>query len=513
MNDSTMAEDSAPTVSTRIAYYWLLTLFFGAHRFYVGKWLTGSLYAVLALVVLPVLAGGWPNLSLYYLAFYALLLMVDAALIPGWVKRRNEWFAEDFKARPNHYLIPATSDIAPWARGHSKKGKRHIHRNYLVFWLLPFLTGFFAAQLHSLELFIIPIVVLAAIGLISTLDRILAHHPAALEIPGVGPAIERVAAMRSYFWENEPRIGSAIWGLFRHWKDFRPYWTLALVVAATVVIEGVIAWGDNNQYIDPLDAGLITTVTALLAGVVVLVNLVPITAVSFHYSLSGRRTTLRLMTVGAVIATVFGYTISSKIEERSYDPAAGKIPSLVSSLRLEARMENPDFRNDLTKKMDIFLWYFHDLDEDAATVNADFRNLLQGLLPNDEADALEFIDRGDWGVVVYHHLDGACHLESPDGSAEQTETSPEILPTYSPLAFVFKNTEYLKWARLDYIRNDPQYEGLDPMIVDPLGVIDEVSSASIYYQWSDDLSEWIANPECQSLLLDWPAGDLGEMAP
>jgi TM2 domain-containing membrane protein YozV len=513
MNETTMAEDSAPTVSTRIAYFWLLTLFFGAHRFYVGKWLTGSLYVVLALVVLPVLAGGWPDLLLYYLSFYALLLVVDAALIPGWVKRRNEWFVEDFKARPNHYLIPATSDIAPWARGHSKKGKRHIYRNYLVFWLLPFVTGICAAQLHSLELFIIPIVVLAAIGLISTLDRILAHHPAALEIPGVGPAIERVAAMRSYFWEKEPRIGSAVWGLFRHWKDFRPYWTLALVVAATIVIEGVIAWRDNNQYIEPLDAGLITAVTALLAGVVVLVNLVPITAVSFHYSLSGRRTTLRFMTVGAVIATVFGYAISSKIEERSHDPAAGKIPSFVSSWRLEERMENPDFRNDLTKKMDIFLWYFHDLDEDAATVNADFRNLLQGILPNDETDALEFIDRGDWGVVVYHHLNGTCHLENPDGSAEQTETSPEILPTYSLLAFVFKNTEDMKWATLDYIRNDPQYEGLDPLSVDPLGVIDLVSSADIYYQWSDDLSERIANPECQSLLLDWPAGDRGEMAP
>ena len=507
-------------VSARTAYYWLLTLFFGAHRFYVGKWLTGSFYAVLAVMVLPALVGGWPELWRYFVAFYALLLVVDAALIPGWVKRRNEWFAEDFKARPNHYVIPATSDIAPWARGRSKKGKRHLIRNYLVMsrnqWIflgLPFATGFVAAQLHSLELFIIPIVVLAAIGLISTLDRILAHHPAALEIPGVGPAIERVAAMRSYFWENEPRIGGAVWGLFRHWKDFRPYWTLALVVTATVVIEGVIAWGDNNEYIGLLDSALIIGVTALLAGVVVLVNLVPITAVSFHYSLSGRRTILRFMTVGAVIATVFGYTISSKIEEESFDPAAGRIPSFVSSWRLEKRMENPDFRNDLTEKMDIFLWYFHDLDEDATTVNADFRNLLQGLLPNDETDALEFIDTGDWAVVVYHHPNGACHLEKTDESGDQIETSSEILPRYSLLAFVFKNTEDMKWATLDYIRNDPQYEGLDPLSVDPLGVINIVSSAGIYYQWSDDLSKWIANPECQSLLLDWPAGDHGEMAP
>ena len=84
MNDKIMAEDSAPALSTRVAYYRLLTLFFGAHRFYVGKWLTGALYPVLAFGVLPVLLFGWREFSLYFIAFYALLLVVDAMLIPGW---------------------------------------------------------------------------------------------------------------------------------------------------------------------------------------------------------------------------------------------------------------------------------------------------------------------------------------------------------------------------------------------------------------------------------------------
>lgn len=129
MNDTRMAEESAPTLSTRVAYYRLLTLFFGAHRFCVGKWLTGNLYPILAIVILPVPVFGGEELWFYPIAFYLLLLVVDAMLIPGCVRRRNEWLAEDFRARPNCYLIPATDDIAPWARGHlMDKGVRRLFR-------------------------------------------------------------------------------------------------------------------------------------------------------------------------------------------------------------------------------------------------------------------------------------------------------------------------------------------------------------------------------------------------
>ena len=182
----------------------------------------------------------------------------------------------------------------------------------------------------------------------------LAPHPTVLEIPGVGPAIERVAAMRAHYWYEEPKILGAVWGPFRHWKKFRPYWTLALIVAATVIIEGVISFGENNRHLQPADAVGIILATALLAGIEGLANLVPITALSFHYSLSGKRTRLRCMTLGAVIALI-GYKLSSF--EEAHEAGAGKIPSFVSSWRLEKRMGQPGFRDELRDKMDIFLWY------------------------------------------------------------------------------------------------------------------------------------------------------------
>ena len=285
--------------------------------------------------------------------------------------------------------------------------------------------------------------------------------------------MEILQEQRAHFWEEEPRILGAVWGLFRHWKKFKPYWTLALVVAATVVIEGVISFNENSRYLELADAGLIIGVTAILAAIVALANLVPITALSFHYSLSGRRTRLRFMTLVAVIATLVGYKLTSFEEAR--DDGGGKIPSFVSNWRLESRMENPGFRNELRDKIDIFLWYYHDLEVDMDEVNQDFRDLLRGLVPNDEADAFQVMDTGAWALVVYHHRGARCNLDDPGDGADADAAE---LPKYSPLAFAFKNTDEMKRARLELLREEAAEEDIDPSDLDPLYVIDQVSSAS-----------------------------------
>ncbi len=499
MNSESTSGESVPVRSARKAYFWWLTLLFGAHRFYVGKWLTALVYPISVLIVifipdLPETQLGY--FSMAYLAF----LIVDACFIPRWVRQRNAWFAEDFKTHPNRYLIADSDDIAPWARGQSKKGNLGLRssafRVYFFFWIVPLFTGLWARELHSLEVLIIPIIVVAAIGLINTLDKMLEHQPVILEIPGVGPALERVADMRAHFWDNEPKIGSSVWGLFRHWKEYRPYWTLAFVVAATVVIESVISFGDNTARIETVETIKIIGSAALIAAFVVMVNLVPITTLSFHYSLSGKRTRLRFMTIGAVVATIFGFYIqpymAGDIE------GAGKIPSYLSQQRLENRMKDEGFRKELYDKIDMFLWYNINKGRDTKEMNEDFRSLLKGIAPNDEPDAFEIQEYDEWAAVLYYHSDAQCRL-TVDPSIETDEA---LIPKYSVLTVMVKNTDAVKIHTFNNLPEELRFEDFEVLEdFKKLEIVDYISQRMIFYQWADFLDGFVFKKECQSSLL------------
>ena len=519
MSEKTTVKGSAPSLSNKLAYFWWLTLFFGAHRFYLGKWLTAILYPLFFLVFIGVIDFLTLDQVIFTLLFYLALLLVDAFFIPRWVRQRNEWFQQDFKAHPNRYTISDSQDIAPWARGQTRKSNFGLIGSiilvYFFFWFVPYITGVWAAELQSLEVLIIPIVVIAAIGLIGTLDQMLKHQPAILEIPGAGPALERVAAMRAHFWQHEPKISRSIWGLFRHPKQYKPYWTLTLVVAATVVIEGFIAYENNTQFIELTEAAMIVGIAALMAGFIVLANLVPITTLSFHYSLSGKRTRLRFMTVGALVATILGYntsltslTSSTPLAEQG-ESAAGKIPSFLSRKRLENRMKNPVFRTALRSNMDVFLWYYLNEDIDQAQMNEEFRRLLIGIMPNDESDAFEIIERDEWAAVVYYHAEAGCNFDDQKISSDQSlEIDQDVLveqvelPKYSPLAVVVKNTGLLKLAKLQYLPEHLEFEDFE-MLEDnkKLDVIAYVNDRMIYYQWDKFLNTYIDQPACHTSLL------------
>src|SRR5262245_35606645 len=88
--------------STALAYvFWFFFGGAGAHRFYCGK--TGSAVAQLTLSIL-----GWLTLivgiGLVALIGVGLWVLVDAFLIPGWIRRHNWMLAEQLgmiDARPS----------------------------------------------------------------------------------------------------------------------------------------------------------------------------------------------------------------------------------------------------------------------------------------------------------------------------------------------------------------------------------------------------------------------------
>lgn len=77
--------------SVGVAYLlWFFLGGVGGHRFYTGK--TGSAVAILALTVIGVLLASI-GIGIFLLAVVGIWVIVDAFLIPGWIRNTNTLLA------------------------------------------------------------------------------------------------------------------------------------------------------------------------------------------------------------------------------------------------------------------------------------------------------------------------------------------------------------------------------------------------------------------------------------
>ena len=431
-----------PSRSMLNAYVLLLPgVFFGIHRFYVGKWRTGLLYLPGLFFLLFLIADLLPEdvvFEVFKLIFLAVLL-ADGWFLRRWVAEFNQKFVTEYEMYPERYQIEDAEHIAPWARGRAKKVKlgliariNKLSRNYVFFLILPFANGLAASHFESVELLMIPIVILIIIGLIGSLDKTLVRYPTIQEIPGVGQALGRVDAMRKLYWEKEPNVLGAFKGLFmKAGKEYKPYWGIASIVFASVIISGLMSHEVNLAFIDPYVAVKIIGFTAMFAAAVILVNLVPVTALSFHYSLSGKTTRLGFMTLLAIFATFSGFIGEKKLvtviefvfgDEFSTEETtdgSGAIPKYLSRKRIDERMKHADFQKELKKRMAFFLGYYMEpktteIEIDQKPVEIELRevfsDLMSKLAPNDESTAFGVFVEDEWLAIVYHHDNGQCYI-------------------------------------------------------------------------------------------------------
>lgn len=201
------------------------------------------------------------------------------------------------------------------------------------------------------------------------------------------------------------------------------------------------------------------------------------------------------MTVGAVVATILGYYIPSfYYAEEGEKEHVGKAPTLLSEMRLDERMKDPEFRNKLIERMDVVLWYYINEGVDEGQMNDDFRNLLVGLAPNDESDAFEIIEYADVAEVVYYNDDPNCKFIDENGVKDPAKG-------YSLLALVLKNTDDVKLQKLQEY-GDFQYLNEEQI----LEAVDYVSRKNIHYSWKESLNQYEEDPNCRVLICDEGAG-------
>jgi TM2 domain-containing membrane protein YozV len=72
---------------------WFFLGWFGVHRFYLGKWVSGFILLILTLVAA---ATYWIVIGMVLMAIPGLWWLIDALLIPGMVRGYNNDLIDDF---------------------------------------------------------------------------------------------------------------------------------------------------------------------------------------------------------------------------------------------------------------------------------------------------------------------------------------------------------------------------------------------------------------------------------
>jgi TM2 domain-containing membrane protein YozV len=399
------APDTVHLKSIRIAYLLLVfTGFVGGHRIYLGRWLSGSAYLLFLFAALLF----W-EISL--LMAFGLALVVDAFLLPGMTAAANDRISARLEQEPHQVPGAGEQDIAPWAREektgfwYAVKGPVRV----LSFLLLPMLYTVLMVEMGNYELIVLPVVILMATGLVTSLDEIADRHSSILELPGVETALEHVNQLKTYYRESEPLLRTPFLRVFtRAHTEFKPYWKIVALMVLAVLLDLVFSYSDDYGSYLEIDAAW--PIIALHLGInayAILILLSQLSALSFHYSLSGKRIRLRIMTLLALALTGLTFFLWVTFND---DP--GEM-SLLSDERLSRRMENEDFREALVDYSSMFIMYYlpemADSGADGATAPGDrlcddkqarnlcrptewLRELLSGIAPNDESGAFHVFD-------------------------------------------------------------------------------------------------------------------------
>ncbi len=325
----------APHKSIGHAYLWWLPPmgWFGAHRFYLRRWYTGSAWAV--------------SSGLLYIGWLA-----DLFLLPRLVRTTNARLAAEFAEHPERFTV-AERAIAAWAVKEETSRWERIAAPFAIYWYIvaPCLLVMLAYEAHLRSLVPIMLVVLVAAGFFVTpVEQLLLKHPVIEKLPGVNQALDPFRLLLATYQEHEPGVGRFLRKLFT--KESVPYLKILGIVATGVLVEAATSFKDVYQpFLTMEDAAstvaLQLVLTILLVGIVV----IPVFTMSFRYSLSARQRPLRRYTTIALCLVVFvGFGYPYLFNDRD-------APTAIAAERLSLRLEKPDFVRSLRQLTEMFLAY------------------------------------------------------------------------------------------------------------------------------------------------------------
>jgi TM2 domain-containing membrane protein YozV len=175
-----------PHKSLQTAYLlWLFLGLVGGHRFYLGRWLTGGLYAI-------------------SLGFYGVGWVLDLFLLP-WLVR---WTNEERQHRLEHQEhVEPVEELPPpaWALRPSLIRQLDFPFQILFFAVAPCVLTMAAAMLEQWELLLLLVATLAMCGFLRNVDGVARRYPAVDKVPMLNHVLGYLRNFTELYREQAPR--------------------------------------------------------------------------------------------------------------------------------------------------------------------------------------------------------------------------------------------------------------------------------------------------------------------
>lgn len=377
-----------PPLKTRgTALLFLLLLgWAGGHRFYLRRAYSGLVYA---------LTGG----------FCLLGVLVDLFRLGKLLEAENERIRADFAADPESFAR-MERELPEWAAEGSAWARLQLPF-VLAFWLLgPPTMIFFALLFGRIDAAVIVLAILAATAFLESTRRLVERQPKALTLPLIGALLRGLRDLETFyrFQRPFPLLVYLIYPLAlpfllpfsqsarQEAKMFaRP---IGLILAALVTNAVVTYRFIFPPYLGPAEAALLTFLSVVLVGLLLVCFLLPTVTTAMSLNLSGRTGLARVAVAVALPLSLLTFGVTWSITREA-------VP-LPSQLTLAERFSKPAFRADLRERSEMFLSYYAERFDEAGpalarddALTGKYRSVLGAMLPAAEKNAFTV-----WGARV-----------------------------------------------------------------------------------------------------------------
>ncbi|NUM36120.1 MAG: TM2 domain-containing protein [Candidatus Brocadiae bacterium] len=288
---------STPKSYVTAYFIWLFLGIIGGHRFYLGKWFTGLLYAV----SFGFLGVGW---------------LLDFFLIVPMVKSARKKATLQVLSEAN---VPEEAPLPAWAKESSFFGLLELPFQIMFFLFFPGILVIFAVLLHQIEFAIMIVVLLALVGLLGSFQKTLLQYPFLDKIPALGDAISIVTDLHKFYYNNKPRsflyylfypVSGFIGILFSEKSriEFKLYLKILGSLLLVLIIDTIFSYSSlYPPHLDWKDAIFIIFLQLIMMFFALLSLVIPMVSTSFQWNLQGRKRTSQFFTfLGLSLAIFFG---------------------------------------------------------------------------------------------------------------------------------------------------------------------------------------------------------------
>ena len=311
---------------------WAILGWLGAHRFYVGRWVSGLLF-------------------LFSLGGFGIGWAVDLFTLRSGVDQKNA-------------VSPRVTEHAPWAEG-VRFGLFDFIVRWAFFIIGPSVFVALCVLFAQFELLFVLLLTLVICGLFGNINQTLARLNKLERFPLVRPAVAVIRQLHDFYYETKPRpfwfyvfgpitLPFALISSPSFRKETQLYLRLLVTILGAVLINQIRLIPTTYRYHSI--SGILIWVAIQIAAAVLIswVILTPILTTTYTFNLSGRVRRLRVLSLTALCLTCLVGLMTTAV---TY---VGHSPTVVSYALISSRLKDTTFQERLSHSSRLFLEHYVD---------------------------------------------------------------------------------------------------------------------------------------------------------